>query len=193
VVTFVNRTLEPLRGFHIFMRALPTFLDACPEAQVVVIGGAGVSGYGAANPQGRDWKDTVVEELGTRLDPGRVHFLGKVPHSVMIDAFSIGWAHVYYTYPFVLSWSLVEAMAAECLVIASDTPPLHDAITDGVEGLLLPFFDVAALSEALIRAAREPEAFADMRRAARVRALRDFDRERGTAGWLALIDEVAAR
>ena len=191
VITFVNRTLEPLRGFHIFMRALPTVLDACPDAEALLIGGSGLSGYGASSPNGRDWTSWMLDELGERLDRSRVHFVGKVPHAQLIDAFSISRAHVYYTYPFVLSWSLVEAMAAECTIIASDTPPLHDAITNGVEGVLLPFFDVPALSAKLIEALREPEKFVGMRHAARDRASRDFDQGRGTAAWLAMIDEMS--
>lgn len=192
VITFVNRVFEPLRGFHIIMRALPAFLDACPEAQVVMIGNVAASGYGGTSPNGKDWKSWMIDELGNRLDLTRVHFTGKVSHSTLIDAFSISWAHIYYTYPFVLSWSLVEAMAAECLIVASDTGPVRDAITDQVEGVLLPFFDVPALSAALIRAVREPDAFANMRRAARGRALERFDRAHGTAGWLSLIDEVCS-
>ena len=190
VITFVNRTFEPLRGFHIFMRALPAFLDACPEAEVVLIGQAALSGYGGESPNGKDWKSFLLDELGDRLDMARVHFVGKVAHSALIDAFSIARAHVYYTYPFVLSWSLVEAMAAECVILASDVAPVQDAITNGVEGVLLPFFDVAALSDTLIRAVREPEAFVDMGAAARKRALSDYDQARGTAAWLALIDEL---
>jgi glycosyltransferase involved in cell wall biosynthesis len=193
VITFVNRTLEPLRGFHIFMRALPAVLDACREAEALLIGGSGLSGYGGASPNGKDWTSWMLDELGNRLDRSRVHFVGKVPHAQLIDAFSISSAHVYYTYPFVLSWSLVEAMAAECTIIASDTPPLHDAVTDGVEGVLLPFFDTAALSGKLIEALREPEKFAGMGQAARQRALRDFDQSRGTASWLGMIDELLRR
>ena len=190
VVTFVNRTFEPLRGFHVFMRALPAFLEACPDAHAVLIGGTALSGYGAPSPNGKDWKSLLLDELGGRLDPARIHFPGKVPHATMIDAFSIARAHVYYTYPFVLSWSLVEAMACECTIIASDTGPVQDAITNGVEGVLLPFFDTAALSEAMVRAVRMPEACAGFGAAARTRALRDYDRQRGTGAWLALIDEL---
>lgn len=193
VISFVNRTFEPLRGFHIFMRALPDFLAACPEAEVLMIGQPALSGYGGQSPNGKDWKSWMLDELGDRLDPSRVHWMGKVPHGVLIDAFSIARAHVYYTYPFVLSWSLVEAMATEVPIIASDTGPVRDAITDGVEGMLLPFFDVAALSGALTRAVREPEVFAGMGQAARKRALADYDEQRGTAAWLALIDELTAR
>lgn len=190
IVTFVNRTLEPLRGFHVFMRALPAFLEACPEAHAVVIGQAGAQGYGSTAPGGKDWKSLLLDEVGGKLDAARVHFLGKVPHPVLIDAFSITRAHIYYTYPFVLSWSLTEAMAAECTIIASDTAPVQDAITNGVEGVLLPFFDVAALSDTMARAVREPEAFAGRGAAARARALRNYDRATGTDAWLDLIDEV---
>jgi glycosyltransferase involved in cell wall biosynthesis len=192
VITFVNRTFEPVRGFHVFMRALPAFLEACPDAQVAMIGNVALHGYGGESPNGKDWKSLLLDELGGRLDMSRVHFLGKVPHSVLIDAFSIAWAHVYYTYPFVLSWSLVEAMAAECTIIASDTGPVQDAITNGVEGVLLPFFDIAALSDMMIRVVREPEAFSGMGQAARRRALRDYDRQTGTAAWLSAIDELVA-
>ncbi len=193
VITYVSRTLEPMRGFHIFMRALPQFLAACPNAEVVVIGSAGLRGYGAASPNGRDWKSWLLEELGDRLDTTRVHFLGKVPHQTLIDAFSISWAHIYYTYPFVLSWSLVEAMAAECLIIGSDTAPVREAITDGMEGVLLPFFDVEALARTMAKAVQEHRSLTPFRAAARRRALQDYDRARGTALWLQAIDELIAR
>lgn len=192
IFTFVSRTLEPLRGFHIVLRALPALLDACPDAEVVMIGGDAPGGYGAQSPDEKGWRSWMLAELGERLDRSRVHFVGKVPHAQLIDAFTVSWAHVYYTYPFVLSWSLVEAMACECLVIASDTPPVRDAITDGENGILLPFFDVAALSDTLIRAVREPGAFGVLRRNARSAATMRFGRDAGTAAWLATIDQIAA-
>ena len=98
-------------------------------------------------------------------------------------------AHVYYTYPFVLSWSLAEALALGCYVVASDTAPLHDAMEDGVNGRLLPFFDVAALSETLIQACRHPEASAPLRKAARETAVEKFSRVKGREAWLALLRE----
>ena len=111
----------------------------------------------------------------------------------MIDAFSISAAHVYYTYPFILSWSLVEAMGCECLILASDTAPVRDAITDGVDGVLNDFFDVDALSRAMIAAVQEPERFAGLRAEARRTALARFDRSRlGVPGWLEIIDGAIA-
>lgn len=192
VITFINRSFERLRGFHVFMRALPEFLAAVPEAEVVIIGRDGGNVYGGALPNGETWKARMMAEVGDRLDMSRVHFTGPVAHADMISAMSISWAHVYLTYPFVLSWSLTEAMAAECLVIGSDTAPVRDAIVDGENGLLVDFFDRAALVQAMTRACREPEAFRGMRAEARRTALARFDRETvGVPGWLKLIDQVA--
>ena len=191
VITFVNRHFERLRGFHIFMRALPALLDACPTAQVVLIGQQDGSGYGGPAPGNRDWKSYMLEELGDRLDHSRVHFMGTVPHAQMIDAFSISAAHVYYTYPFVLSWSLVEAMACECLILGSDTAPVRDAITPGTDGILNEFFDIPALSTAMIDAVQRPDAFTLLRHAARETALARFEQSTtGVPGWLRTIDEV---
>ena len=190
VITFINRNFERLRGFHIFMRALPAFLDAVPEAQVIAIGADG-AGYGSTPSDGRQWRHTMLAELGDRLDRDRLHFVGRVDHARMIDILSIGAAHVYYTYPFTLSWSLVEAMACECLILGSDTAPVRDAVTPEEDGVLLDFFDVEALSRAMIDAVRNPERYAAMRRQARVTALSHFDRETiGVPGWLAMIDGV---
>ncbi|ARR57053.1 group 1 glycosyl transferase [Rhizorhabdus wittichii DC-6] len=190
VITFINRNFERLRGFHIFMRALPRLMEAVPEAQVVAIGADG-AGYGGDRPDRKQWRHAMLDEMGGRIDRSRLHFVGRVEHDRMIDILSIGAAHVYYTYPFVLSWSLVEAMACECLVLGSDTAPVRDAITDGQDGVLNDFFDVEALSAAMIRAIREPGAFQAMRAQARRTALARFDRATvGVPGWLALIDEA---
>jgi glycosyltransferase involved in cell wall biosynthesis len=108
----------------------------------------------------------------------------------MLAAMRLSTAHVYYTYPFVLSWSLVEAMASGCYVIGSDTAPLHDAIADGVNGRLLPFFDVAALSQALIDACRDPAASAPLRAAARETAVAKFSSRDGREAWLQVLRDL---
>ncbi|MBX3483474.1 glycosyltransferase [Phenylobacterium sp.] len=187
VITYVNNNMEPLRGLHIFARALPRLLAEVPDAQVIVIGDSSKRAYGGAAPDGRSWTAAIFGPLA--FDRSRVHFLGRVPHARMLAALRLGAAHVYYTYPFVLSWSLSEAMASGCYVIGSDTAPLHDAITDGVDGTLLPFFDVDALSAAMIAACRAPEAFAPLRAAARETAVAKFDRAKGREAWLALLRE----
>jgi glycosyltransferase involved in cell wall biosynthesis len=108
----------------------------------------------------------------------------------MLAALRLSTAHVYYSYPFVLSWSIVEAMASGCYVIGSDTGPVRDAIEDGVNGRLLPFFDVEALSEALIAACRAPQASAPLRAAARETAVAKFSSTAGRAAWLSLLGEL---
>jgi glycosyltransferase involved in cell wall biosynthesis len=187
VITHVNNNMEPLRGLHILARALPRLLAEQPEAQVLIMGKAEARAYGGSPPGGGTWKDACF--AGVDHDPARVHFLGKVAHARMLAALRLGAAHVYYTYPFVLSWSLSEAMASGCYVIGSDTAPLHDAITDGVDGTLLPFFDVPALSDAMIAACRTPQRFAPLRAAARATAVAKFDRAKGRAAWLTLLRE----
>lgn len=188
VITHINNQMEPLRGLHIFARALPRLLAEVPDAQVLVIGQEGPRGYGGTAPDGLTWKELCFR--GVEVDPDRVHFLGKVPHERMLAALRLSTAHVYYTYPFVLSWSLSEAMASGCYVIGSDTPPLRDAVVDGVNGRLLPFFDVDALSEAMIAACRDPEASAAMRAAARATAVEKFSRVAGRETWLDLLREL---
>lgn len=191
VITYVNNKMEPMRGLHIFARALPRLLAEVPTSEVLIIGSDGVRGYGATAPDGRTWTDVCFE--GVDYDRTRVHFLGRVPHARMVAALRLGCAHVYYTYPFVLSWSLSESMAAGCYVIGSDTAPVRDAITDAVNGRLLPFFDVEALSGALIAACRDPKASAPLRRAARVTAERMFDRRKGRDAWFGLLRELGVR
>ena len=188
VITHINNNMEPLRGLHIFARALPRVLATVPDAQVLIVGDPAKRPYGGTSPDERSWRDVCFE--GVDYDPARVHFVGRVAHSRMLAALRLSTAHVYYTYPFVLSWSLVEAMASGCYVIGSDTPPLHDAIEDGVNGRLLPFFDVDALADALIAACRDPQASAPLRAAARAAAVEKFDRRKGLDAWIALLVEL---
>lgn len=146
VITFVNRNLEPYRGYHVFMRALPALLQRCPGAQVVIVGSDGVS-YGARPPQGQTWKQIFLDEVKDGLDLSRVHFVGQLPYPEFVRLLQVSAVHVYLTYPFVLSWSLLEAMSAGCAIVASNTPPLLEAIRHGETGRLVDFFDGAALVE----------------------------------------------
>lgn len=174
VLGFVSRSLEPYRGFHIFMRALPAVLAARPDAQVVVVGAEGVS-YGAAPRDAQSWKQRMLDEVGDRLDTSRVHFIGRQPYADYLALIRVARVHCYLTYPFVLSWSLTEVMSAGGYVVASDTQPVRELIRDGENGRLVPFFDVAALSGALIRGlAGDPEA-AGLKAAARRTILDGYD------------------
>jgi glycosyltransferase involved in cell wall biosynthesis len=165
VLTFVNRNLEPYRGYHTFMRALPDVLAARPEAQVVIVGGDEVS-YGQAPKEGK-WKDIFLSEVKDRLDLSRVHFVGKVPYPSFVSLMQVSRAHAYLTYPFVLSWSMMESMGAGALVVGSDTAPVREVIRHGENGLLVDFFDVPAWSRTLTEALADPAKFAPLRAAAR--------------------------
>jgi len=177
VLTFVNRNLEPYRGYHIFMRALPAVLKARPEAQVVIVGGDEVS-YGVAPKGEKGWKERILTEVRDQLDLSRVHFMGKVPYANFRALLHVSRVHAYLTYPFVLSWSMIEAMAAGCHIVASDTAPVTEAITDGQNGTLVNFFDVAAWSEKLTEALANPARFQPLRDAARQTALARYDLRR---------------
>ena len=177
VLGFVNRNLEPYRGYHIFMRALPAVLKARPEAQVVIVGGDGVS-YGPAPGGGRTWKQVFLDEVREGLDLSRVHFLGQVPYAQFLSLLQVARVHAYLTYPFVLSWSLMEAMSAGGLVVASRTRPVEEMIRDGANGRLVDFFDVAGWSAALIEALADPAAGAARRAAARATIVDGYDLRR---------------
>lgn len=174
LLTFINRNLEPHRGFHIFMRALPEVLAARPKAHAVVIGGDEMS-YAGRAPGGKSWKEFMLAEVGGRLDLSRVHFTGKVPYPLFLDLMRVTRVHAYLSYPFVLSWSMLEAMSAGAFVIGSKTPPVEEIITDGVNGRLIDFFDVAAWREALIDGLAHPERARDMRAAARRTIVESYD------------------
>ncbi|MFC3568708.1 glycosyltransferase [Paracoccus simplex] len=177
VLTYVSRSLEPYRGFHRFMRALPEVLRARPNAQVVLIGGDGVS-YGSAPKDAANWKDKLLAELDGRLDLARVHFMGRVPYPQYLALLQVAKVHCYLTYPFVLSWSLTEAMAAGCYIVGSDTEPVRELVRDGENGRLVPFFDQPALETALIRGlAGDPDA-ARLKAAARETILHGYDLHR---------------
>ncbi len=146
VVTYVARNLEPYRGFHSFMRSLPELLRRRPRAQVLIVGADGVS-YGQSLPKGQTYQKKYLEEVGKEIDPARVHFLGQVPYNTLLRVYQVSTAHVYLTYPFVLSWSLLESMSAGCALVASRTAPVEEVITDGENGHLVDFFkpgDIAA-------------------------------------------------
>jgi glycosyltransferase involved in cell wall biosynthesis len=173
VVTFAARNLEPLRGYHIFMRALPRIMEMRPRAQVIVIGGDEVS-YGAAPPSGTTWKSTFFDEIAGRIDQSRIHFVGRLPYSDYLNALQISSAHVYLTYPFVLSWSLLEALSAGCVVVGSDTVPVREVV-NSKNGLLVPFFDVQGLADQVIEPLAYPARFRSLRVQARQTILDRYD------------------
>ena len=179
VVTFVNRSLEPYRGFHVFMRSLPTLLSQRPNAQVLLVGGEGVS-YGAKPAGDKSWKQIFCSEVLPQLkacEQARIHFLGNVSYDRYLVMLQVSRVHVYLSYPFVLSWSLLEAMSVGCAIIASDTQPLHEAITHNETGLLVDFFDHETLAHTTTRLLLDAEKRQALGQAARALAIANYDLE----------------
>jgi len=176
VLTFVNRNLEPYRGFHVFMRALPELLAAHPETHCVLVGEDGVS-YGSPPRGHKTWRQAMLAEVGERLPMDRVHFVGRVSYANYLRLLQVSTCHVYLTYPFVLSWSCIEALAAGCRVVASDTGPVRDAITDGVNGRLFGFFDREGLVRATSEVLANPGRFDPLAERAMQEARERFDLE----------------
>jgi len=174
IITFVNRNLEPYRGYHTFMRALPAILKARPHARVLIVGGDGVS-YGAKAPDGQTWKQIYLDEVKDKLDLSRVHFLGQIPYQHFITLLQISAVHVYLTYPFVLSWSLLEAMSCGAAIVASDTKPLQEAIIQNQTGMLTPFFDPMQLAQQVNDLLSDPKKRQTLGRHAREFAIEHYD------------------
>ncbi len=177
LITFVNRNLEPYRGYHIFMRALPELLRRRSNVRVLIVGGSEVS-YGARPKQGGSWKQIFIDEVRPQIsdtDWQRVHFLGKVPYDEFVKLLQLSTVHLYLTYPFVLSWSLLEAMSAGCAVLASDTEPLREVITHDKNGRLVDFFDTRAIVEQICHLCDNPALRERLGRAARELATNQYD------------------
>ena len=170
MVTYVTRNIEPMRGSHIMLRSLPDLLEIDPKLQVVIIGGKGKS-YSGNAPGGRTWFDVFREKINRPVDWSRVHMVGHLPYDQFIKVLQLSSAHVYLTYPFVLSWSLIESMALECRIVASDTAPVREVIQDGVNGRLFPFFDPIALAAKVRETIEQKQRSADMAKAARALSL----------------------
>lgn len=180
VITFVARQLEPYRGYHVFMRALPELLRRRPRARVLIVGGDGTA-YGARPPEGQTWKQRFIDEVRPAMaddDWARVHFLGQLPYGRFLDVLRLSTVHVYLTYPFVLSWSLLEAMAMEAAIVASDTGPLRELVSDGVNGRLVGFFDREALCDRVCELLDDPAQRRRLGAAARAHVRSHYDLQR---------------
>ena len=159
------------------MRALPELLAMRPQARILIVGGADTS-YGAKPPAGTTWKDTFIREVRPRIpdaDWARVHFVGHVPYQHFIPMLQLSTVHVYLTYPFVLSWSLLESMSAGCAIVASDTAPLREAIVPDVTGRLVNFFDHRALAQSIADLAADAASRERLGAAAREYAIAHVD------------------
>ena len=164
VITYTARGLEPYRGFHVFMRAVEEICRRRPNCHIVITGGDEVR-YGKRLPEGQSYREKMLKEVS--IDERRVHFLGLVPYDTHLRTLQVSSAHIYLTVPFVLSWSMIEAMAAQCVIIGSATPPVEEVIEDGRNGFLVDFFSPKGIADRVDEVLEHSERMAHLGEAAR--------------------------
>ena len=191
LVTFVSRDLEPYRGFHTMLRAIPRLHRYRSNLKVVLVGGDGVS-YGG-RLIGTTWRAHLMEQVGAMIDPARICFPGRVSYSLFLQLLQRSDAHVYLTYPFVLSWSLREALACGCAIVGSDTAPVREFITHRKTGLLVAFPDTAALGDGIEEVLEDKPLASRMRRNARQLAERTLQMDEYLNAYQTLISDLIER
>ncbi len=188
VITYVARGMEPYRGFPQFMEMVSRLQKLRPNLQVVVLGNDRTA-YGATRSDGKTFKEWALSEFD--FDMARLHMPGLVPLRVFRDLMQITSAHVYLTVPFVLSWSLMEAMSTGALILGSDTEPVKEMITDGENGLLVDFFDIDAQIEKLCHILDNKADYQPLRDQARQTILASYDTRDLLPKYWKLIQSVA--
>jgi glycosyltransferase involved in cell wall biosynthesis len=189
IVTYVARNLEPYRGFPQFMQAVERVMAERAEVRVLVVGGD-QPGYGKRAPEGTTYRELLLSQ--TKVDPARIHFLGTMPYAAYLKVLQVSSVHVYLTVPFVLSWSMLEAMASGCLLVASATPPVQEVVEDGVNGLLADFFDPAQIAARILDGLDRQPALEPLREQARATILERYSLARCLPAQIAIIEGLAA-
>ncbi|HQT45858.1 MAG TPA: glycosyltransferase [Acidocella sp.] len=191
LLTYVARNLEPYRGFHTFMRALPKILEERPDLVVSIVGGDDIS-YGSPPAHGT-WRQVMMNEVGDKIDLTRVHFMGKVPYDDHLALLKRSDAHLYLTYPFVASWSLREALACGCQIIGGDTETVTEFIKHDKNGLITPTLNPNAVAETILGALADTKRAARLRAAARVFAEKHLAMDDYLARFRAYIEEITGK
>ena len=172
LVTYVARGMEPYRGFPQLIETISILQKKRPNCHFVIVGKNRVA-YGKSLPNGKTYKDAMLEKFP--LDRNRVHFTGLLPYDEYLKVLQASSVHVYLTRPFVLSWSMLEALCTGCLIVASDTPPVKELIQDGVNGLLVDFFQPQEIAARVIEALDNPARMAHIKKRARETIVDKYD------------------
>ncbi len=172
IITYVARGMEPYRGFPQLIETISLLQTQRPKAHFVIVGNNRVA-YGKSLPKDQTYKDLMLAKFP--LDMERVHFTGLLPYHEYLQVLQASSVHIYLTRPFVLSWSMLEAMSTGCLIVASQTAPVQELIQDGVNGLLVDFFNTQQIAERVIEALDNPEQMDAIRRRARETIVESYD------------------
>ena len=174
IILFVNRNLEPYRGYHSFIRSIPGILKEHPDAKIFIIGGD-QKGYGAEPEEGTTHRENFFNEIKDKVDISNIYFLGLIDYEAIRACYQIASLHVYLTYPFVLSWSMLESMSCEGLIVGSDTGPVSEIITHKKNGLLVDFFNYEEISSSINSILDDPQKYLSIRKNARKTILKNYD------------------
>ncbi len=189
IVTYTTRGMEPYRGFPQFMEALSILQKERPNVQTIIVG-KDRAAYGAARKDGKTYKEHAFETLD--LDESRIHFTGLVSLRDLRSIWRISSVHTYFTVPFVLSWSMIEAMSTGVLLLGSDTAPVREIITDGENGLLVDFWDTKAMATKMGEAIAKQQKFAGLRTKARQTVLERYSAKHLLPAHRQLMADVAS-
>lgn len=172
IITYVSRGLEPYRGFPQFMEAIALLLERRPNCHVIIVGEDRVC-YGKKLAEGQTYQALMLAQFP--IDRSRIHFLGWLAYPDYLQVLQASSVHVYLTRPFVLSWSMLEALASGCLVVGSSTGPVTEVITDGVNGLLVDFFSPQEICDRIEEVLNHPDRMAEIRAQARATILQRYN------------------
>ena len=172
IVTYVGRGMEPMRGFPQFMEAMSKLMARRKKLHVVIVGADRIA-YGPPLPGDKGLKEEMLKKYP--FDMERLHFTGLQPYFGYKRVLQASTVHVYLTKPFVLSWSMLEAMACGCTLVASDTEPVREVIKHNENGLLTPFFDTDRIAATVEQALDDAALRKRLGENARETAVRHYD------------------
>jgi glycosyltransferase involved in cell wall biosynthesis len=190
IVTYVSRGLETLRGFDIFMKIAKRVYETYPDVVFLVVGGEEAAYGDMKRLPEKSFKEHVLNQA--HYDLRKIQFLGILAPEVLVQILTMSDLHIYLTAPFALSWSLLDAMACGCVVLASDTAPVSEVITSGHNGILRDFFDVEGFADVAVGVLQDPQSYRDLGRAA-VKTVREgFGMDVAVPRMTSFYGEVAA-
>ncbi|HZZ42219.1 MAG TPA: glycosyltransferase [Tepidisphaeraceae bacterium] len=165
IVTYVSRGFESMRGFDIFMRVAKRIMQQYPDVLFFVVGADRIAYGGDADYiGGKSFKDWVLSR--EEFDLSRFVFTGLLPQPELARLLATTDLHIYLTVPFVLSWSMMDAMSCGAVVLGSATPPVKEMIREGQNGLLADFFDIENFARKAIDILKDPQAYRPLGNAA---------------------------